>query len=48
MLGSTSNSIEFEYAPNGDIFDYILASPFDSKIARYYTIQLVNVLDYLH
>ena len=37
-----------EYASHGDLFDFVLAKPFEEKLARYYMIQLLNVLDYIH
>lgn len=48
MLSYDSDSITFEYAGHGDIFDYALIKPFEHKLARYYMIQLINVLDYIH
>ncbi|EAS06166.2 protein kinase (macronuclear) [Tetrahymena thermophila SB210] len=48
MVSHTSDNIAFEFASSGDIFDYALSKPFEPELARYYMIQLINVLDYIH
>ena len=38
MISHSSDTIIFEYASKGDIFDYALTKPFESELARYYMI----------
>lgn len=38
----------FEYAENGDFFDYIYIRPLSEKASKYYFARLVSILQNLH
>jgi len=47
-----SKYIVMDYAENGDLFDFIIAlngePPFVEELARFYFMQLLSALEYLH
>ena len=42
------NGIVTEFAPNKDLFQYLVLGPFSEKLARYYFGQLLEALNHLH